>query len=71
MFRPTALGADLAGHSQLVAIAVLVITLVPDLGELRRRPAHAQLAWIAIACTLEVLSVLPTFRLVGSCSANE
>jgi uncharacterized protein (TIRG00374 family) len=51
----------------LVAIAVVVVTLVPGLGELRRRFAHAQPVWIAIACTLEVLSVLayvPAFRAV-------
>jgi uncharacterized membrane protein YbhN (UPF0104 family) len=51
----------------LVAIGVVVVTLVPGLGELRNRFAHAQPAWIAIACAFEVLSVLayvPAFRAV-------
>jgi uncharacterized membrane protein YbhN (UPF0104 family) len=49
----------------LVAIAVVVVTLVPGLGELRNRFAHAQAGWIVIACGFEVLSVLayvPAFR---------
>jgi uncharacterized membrane protein YbhN (UPF0104 family) len=49
----------------LVAIAVVVVTLVPGLGELRNRFAHAQPGWIVIACGFEVLSVLayvPAFR---------
>jgi hypothetical protein len=51
----------------LGAAGVVVVTLVPGLGELRSRFAHAQPVWIAIACTLEVLSVLayvPAFRAV-------
>jgi uncharacterized protein (TIRG00374 family) len=51
----------------LVAIAVVVVTLVPGLGDLRSRFAHAQPVWIGIACTFEVLSVLayvPAFRAV-------
>src|ERR1700758_5569396 len=51
----------------LVAIAVVVVTLGPGLGELRSRFSHAQPAWIGIACALEVLSVLayvPAFRAV-------
>jgi len=51
----------------LVAIAVVVVTLVPGLGELRSRFAHAQPAWIVIACVFELLSVLayvPAFRAV-------
>src|ERR1700730_9616257 len=51
----------------LVAIAVVVVTLVPGLGELRSRFAHARPVWIVIACAFEVLSVLayvPAFRAV-------
>jgi uncharacterized protein (TIRG00374 family) len=51
----------------LVAIAVLVVTLVPGLGDLRSRFAHARPVWIGIACAFEVLSVLayiPAFRAV-------
>jgi uncharacterized protein (TIRG00374 family) len=51
----------------LVAIAVVVLTLAPGLGELRSRFAHARPVWIGIACALEVLSVLayvPAFRAV-------
>jgi uncharacterized protein (TIRG00374 family) len=51
----------------LVAIVVVVVTLVPGLGDLRSRFAHAQPVWIGIACAFEVLSVLayvPAFRAV-------
>jgi uncharacterized protein (TIRG00374 family) len=51
----------------LVAIAVVVVTLVPGLGDLRSRFAHAQPVWIVVACAFEVLSVLayvPAFRAV-------
>jgi uncharacterized protein (TIRG00374 family) len=51
----------------LVAVVVVVVTLVPGLGDLRSRFAHAQPAWIVIACAFEVLSVLayvPAFRAV-------
>jgi uncharacterized membrane protein YbhN (UPF0104 family) len=51
----------------LVAIAVVVVTLVPGLGDLRSRLARAQPVWIGIACAFEVLSVLayvPAFRAV-------
>ncbi|MGH3260551.1 MAG: hypothetical protein ACRDNS_01005, partial [Trebonia sp.] len=51
----------------MVAIAVVVVTLAPGLGELRRRFADAQPLWIVIACAFEVLSVLsyvPAFRAV-------
>jgi uncharacterized membrane protein YbhN (UPF0104 family) len=51
----------------LVAIVVVVVTLAPGLGELRRRFAQAQRVWIVIACLFEVLSVLsyvPAFRAV-------
>ena len=51
----------------VVAIAVVVVTLAPGLGELRSRFAHARPVWIVIACALEVLSVLayvPAFRAV-------
>jgi uncharacterized membrane protein YbhN (UPF0104 family) len=51
----------------LVAIAVVVVTLGPGLGELRSRFAQARPLWIVIACAFEVLSVLayvPAFRTV-------
>jgi uncharacterized membrane protein YbhN (UPF0104 family) len=51
----------------LVAIAVVVVTLAPGLGELRSRFANARPVWIVIACGFEVLSVLayvPAFRAV-------
>src|SRR6185437_5492330 len=51
----------------LVAVAVVVVTLGPGLGELRRRFADARPVWIVIACVFEVLSVLsyvPAFRAV-------
>src|SRR6201997_4180680 len=51
----------------LVAVAVVVVTLAPGLGELRGRFAHARPVWIVIACAFELLSVLayvPAFRAV-------
>jgi uncharacterized protein (TIRG00374 family) len=51
----------------IIAVAVIIVTLVPGLGDLRERFAHARPIWIAIACALEVLSVLayvPAFRAV-------
>ena len=51
----------------LVAFVVVVVTLVPGLGELRSRFAHARPAWLAVACALEMLSVfayVPAFRAV-------
>jgi len=51
----------------LVVIAVVAVTLVPGLGSLRERFAHARAVWIAIACAFEVLSALsyvPAFRVV-------
>lgn len=51
----------------MLALAVAVVTLVPGLGELRDRFAHARPVWIAVACGLELLSVLayvPAFRVV-------
>jgi uncharacterized protein (TIRG00374 family) len=51
----------------LVAIAVVVVTLGPGLGELRSRFVQARPLWIVIACAFEVLSVLayvPAFRTV-------
>ena len=51
----------------MVAVAVVVVTLGPGLGELRSRFAHARPAWIVIACAFELLSVLayvPAFRAV-------
>jgi uncharacterized protein (TIRG00374 family) len=44
--------------SALVVVVVIVITLVPGLGELRRRFAEASAGWIAVGCALEVLSCL-------------
>ncbi|MBV9336357.1 MAG: flippase-like domain-containing protein [Solirubrobacterales bacterium] len=51
----------------IVAVAVIIVTLAPGLGDLRERFAHAGPIWIAIGCALEVLSVLayvPAFRAV-------
>jgi uncharacterized protein (TIRG00374 family) len=51
----------------LAAIAVVVVTLVPGLGDLRSRFAHARPSWIVVACAFEVLSVfayVPAFRAV-------
>jgi len=51
----------------LLAIAVVVVTLGPGLGDLRSQFAHTQPVWIVIACAFEVLSVLayvPAFRAV-------
>jgi uncharacterized protein (TIRG00374 family) len=51
----------------LVVLASILITLLPGLGSLRQRFAHAQPTWIAVACTLELLSALsyvPAFRIV-------
>ncbi|HEY1777509.1 MAG TPA: lysylphosphatidylglycerol synthase transmembrane domain-containing protein [Solirubrobacteraceae bacterium] len=73
---PEALPSDVSPHrlrrgllrlGGLVAIAVVVVTLAPGLGELRSRLAHARPVWIVIACGFEVLSVLsyvPAFRAV-------
>ena len=73
---PEPLSSDVSPHrlrrallrlGGLVAIVVVVITLAPGLGELRRRFANAQPGWIVIACVFEVLSVLsyvPAFRSV-------
>ncbi len=49
----------------LIAVGVIVVTLVPGLGHLRSRFAHARPIWLVVACALEVLSVLayvPAFR---------
>ena len=51
----------------LAAIAAVVVTLGPGLGELRSRFAHARPVWTVIACAFEELSVLayvPAFRAV-------
>jgi glycosyltransferase 2 family protein len=51
----------------LAAIAVVVVTLAPGLGQLRSQFAHARLVWLGVACVFEVLSVLayvPAFRAV-------
>jgi uncharacterized membrane protein YbhN (UPF0104 family) len=73
---PEPLPSDVSSHrlrrgllrlGGLVAIAVVVVTLAPGLGELRHRFAQAQPVWIVIACAFEVLSVLayvPAFRAV-------
>ena len=73
---PEPLSSDVSPHrlsrallrlGGLVAIAVVVVTLAPGLGELRRRFAAAQPVWIVVGCVFEVLSVLsyvPAFRAV-------
>jgi uncharacterized protein (TIRG00374 family) len=64
---PNRLRRGLLRLSGLIAIAVVVVTLAPGLGDLRSRFARAQPAWIVIACAFEVLSVLayvPAFRAV-------
>ena len=73
---PDPLPSDISSHrlrrgllrlGGLVAIVVVVVTLVPGLGELRSRFAHAQPLWIVVICIFEVLSVLayvPAFRAV-------
>jgi uncharacterized protein (TIRG00374 family) len=51
----------------LIVVSVMVVTLLPGLGQLRSRFAHARPIWLAVACALEVLSVLayvPAFRAV-------
>lgn len=51
----------------ILVVGVVIVTLVPGLGDLRERFAHARPIWIAIGCALEVLSVLayvPAFRAV-------
>jgi uncharacterized protein (TIRG00374 family) len=51
----------------LAVVVVVVITLLPGLGSLRQRFAHASPAWIVLGCLLEVLSILsyvPAFRAV-------
>jgi uncharacterized membrane protein YbhN (UPF0104 family) len=72
--EPEPLPSDVSSHrlrrgllrlAGLLGFAVVVVTLAPGLGELRRRFAQAQPAWIVIACAFEVLSVLsyvPAFR---------
>ena len=47
---PRRLRRGLVRLGGLVAIAVVVVTLGPGLGELRRRFAHARPVWIVIAC---------------------
>jgi uncharacterized protein (TIRG00374 family) len=73
---PEPLSSDVSPHrlrrallklGGLVAVVVVVVTLAPGLGELRRRFADAQPLWIVIGCVFEVLSVLsyvPAFRAV-------
>src|ERR1700722_18732916 len=73
---PEPLSSDVSPHrlrrallrlGGLVAVVVVVVTLAPGLGELRRRFAEAQPVWIVIGCAFEVLSVLsyvPAFRAV-------
>jgi uncharacterized membrane protein YbhN (UPF0104 family) len=73
---PEPLSSDVSPHrlrrallrlGGLVAVVVVVVTLAPGLGELRRRFAEAQPVWIVIGCAFEVLSVLsyvPAFRSV-------
>jgi len=64
---PRRLRRGLVRLGGLVAVAVVVVTLAPGLGQLRTRFADARPAWIGIACAFEVLSVLvyvPAFRAV-------
>ncbi len=64
---PHRLRRGLVRLAALVAVAVVVVTLAPGLGDLRSRFAHAQPVWIVIACGFELLSVLsyvPAFRAV-------
>jgi uncharacterized membrane protein YbhN (UPF0104 family) len=73
---PEPLSSDVSPHrlrrallrlGGLVAVVVVVVTLAPGLGELRRRFAAAQPVWIVVGCVFEVLSVLsyvPAFRAV-------
>jgi len=64
---PRRLRRGLVRLGAVVAIAVVVVTLAPGLGELRSRFAHGRPIWIGIACAFEVLSVLayvPAFRAV-------
>ena len=64
---PRRLRRGLVRLGGLIAIAVVIVTLGPGLGGLRKRFAHAQPVWILIACAFEVLSVLayvPAFRVV-------
>ena len=64
---PRGLRRGLLRLGGLVAIAVVVVTVGPGLGELRSRFANARPVWIVIACVFEVLSVLayvPAFRAV-------
>ena len=64
---PHRLRRGLVRLAGLVAIAVVVVTLGPGLGQLRSRFAHARPVWIVVACAFEVLSVLayvPAFRAV-------
>ncbi len=66
-FSPNRLRRGLIRLAALIVVAVVVVTLLPGLGELRSRFAHARPAWIAVGCALEVLSVLayvPAFRIV-------
>jgi uncharacterized protein (TIRG00374 family) len=51
----------------LIVVSVVVVTLLPGLGQLRSRFAHARPIWLVVACALEVLSALayvPAFRAV-------
>jgi uncharacterized protein (TIRG00374 family) len=51
----------------LIVVSVVVVTLLPGLGQLRSRFAHARPIWVLVACALEVLSTLayvPAFRAV-------
>jgi uncharacterized protein (TIRG00374 family) len=42
----------------VVVVVVVLVTLLPGLGELRERFAHASAGWIVVGCALEVLSCL-------------
>jgi hypothetical protein len=53
----------------LIVVVVALVTLLPGLGHLRSRFAHARPIWLVIACALEVLSVLAYVPRFAPCSA--
>ena len=64
---PNRVKGGLVRLGAIVLMAVAAVTLVPGLGELRSRVAHARPAWIVFGCLFEVLSALsyvPAFRVV-------
>jgi len=49
---------DLLRLSAIAVVAIVVVALLPGLGEIRNRFAHAAPAWIVVGCALEVASAL-------------